>query len=517
MLATPSAAGATATDNADSAPKQFHQLSLAELVDRRRQGLCYNCGEKFVRGHKCARLFYIEYDETAPDDNIPVADDDHSANEPHVFLNAISGIDGHTMSLLVIVGDERVVALVDSGSMHNFVQPQLVQRLQLPLSPVHNNLHVIVANGDRLVSSGLCHDLDIMIDGKPFTIDCYALDIYSVDIILGTAWLSIWDFKSMRMAIWRSTQEITLYSLVDSRPLLCVALANDDLLPRLLAEFDDLFAEPQGLPPACTIDHRIHLKTGSVPVAVRPYRYPQLQKDKLERQCATMLQQGIIWPSTSPFSSPVLLVCKSDATWRFCVDHRALNAVTAKDKLPIPIVDELLDELRGACFFSKLDLRFGYHQVRMHDADIHKTAFRTHQGHFESLVMPFGLTSAPAKFQALMNTVLAPFLRRFVLVFFYDILIYSSTWSEHLQHIRAVLRVVRDNKLVLKRSKCRFGERTVHYLGHVVSAEGVAMDEQKIQAVENWPPPRSVRAVRGFLGLAGYYCKFKRDYGAAQA
>lgn len=187
MPATPSGAGATATDNADSAPKQFHQLSLAELVDRRRQGLCYNCGEKFVRGHKCARLFYIEYDETAPDDDIPVADDDHSANEPHVFLNAISAIDGHTMNLPVIVGDERVVALVDSGSMHNSVQPQLVQHLQLPLSPVHSDLHVIVANGDRLVSPGLCHDLDIMIDGEPFTIDCYALDICSVDIILGTA------------------------------------------------------------------------------------------------------------------------------------------------------------------------------------------------------------------------------------------------------------------------------------------------------------------------------------------
>jgi hypothetical protein len=188
-------------------------------------------------------------------------------------------------------------------------------------------------------------------------------------------------------------------------------------------------------------------------------------------------------------------VKKGDGTWRLCVNYRALNSATIKDKFPIPVIEELLDELRGAEFFTKLDLRSGYHQVRMHDADVEKTAFHTHQELFEFLVMPFSLTNAPATFQTLMNDVLWPFLWQFILVFFDDILIYSPSWSEHLHHVNLVLAKLQEHQLAVKKSKCSFSTREVVYLGHVISATGVTVDDHKVCTILDWPMPESVRAV----------------------
>jgi hypothetical protein len=204
---------------------------------------------------------------------------------------------------------------------------------------------------------------------------------------------------------------------------------------KLLDEYSVLFSEPQSLSPKRDCDHTIPLMLEAKIVNQRLYRLPHHQKNVLEDIVKDMLQKGIIKDSTSPYSSLVVLVKKKDHTWRKCTDYRKLNLQTVKNKYPIPIIEDLLDELHGASVFSKIDLRSGYHQIRMKEEDISKTAFTTHQGHYEYVVMPFGLTNAPATFQQLMNSVLAPVLRKFVLVFFDDILIYSKSLTEHISHL----------------------------------------------------------------------------------
>jgi hypothetical protein len=281
----------------------------------------------------------------------------------------------------------------------------------------------------------------------------------------------------------------------------------------VLQHFEDVFAAKTDLPPKRPEDHEIPLKDGCKPPNIRPYRVPHKQKDEVEQLIRSLLQDELIRPSISPYSSPAILVRKKDGSLRLCIDYRELNSQTVKNRFPIPVIEDLLDELYGAQVFSKIDLNSEYHHIRMKDSDVSKTAFRTYFGHFEFLVMPFDLTNAPATFQSLMNKIFSSYLRKFVLAFFGDILIYSQSIQDHVHHLSMVLEVLRGNKLTAKRSKCVFATSQVEYLGHIISSQGVATDPEKIVAIQNWKPPKSVTQLRSFLGLTRYYRRFIQGYG----
>lgn len=283
---------------------------------------------------------------------------------------------------------------------------------------------------------------------------------------------------------------------------------------QLLDEYRDVFPDdlPKGLPPPREIDHRIVLEAGAQPTSKAPYRMSQAELDELRRQLDDLLAHGLIRPSVSPFGAPVLFDKKADGSLRLCIDYRGLNRVTIKNKYPLPRIDDLFDRLHGARYFSKIDLRSGYWQVRVHEADVEKTAFRTRYGHFEFLVLAFGLTNAPATFMDLMQRTFRPYLDEFVIVYLDDILIYSNSLEEHLGHLRLVLDKLRESKLYAKMSKCEWAKRELAFLGHVVGERGLKMDDRKIAAIQAWPPLKDVKAVRSFLGLAGYYRRFVQNF-----
>ena len=230
-------------------------------------------------------------------------------------------------------------------------------------------------------------------------------------------------------------------------------------LAAVLRSYQDVFpsALPPGLPPAREVDHAIELEPGAPPPSRPTYRMSFQELEELERQLKEYTDNGWIRPSMSPYGAPILFVKKKDGTIRMCTDYRALNKITKKNVYPLPRIDELLDRLQGARFFTKIDLRQGYHQIRIKEADVEKTAFRTRYGHYEYTVLPFGLTNAPATFMGLMNEVFRPLLDKSVVVYLDDILIYSRTWEEHVRHIKEVLDRLRANKLYAKMSKCEFG------------------------------------------------------------
>ncbi|KAI3815748.1 hypothetical protein L1987_15429 [Smallanthus sonchifolius] len=397
---------------------------------------------------------------------------------------------------------------------------------------------VEIANGKSITINSVIRNCNLELNNHVFSVDLLPMQLGSFDIIIGMDWLSkhhaeVFCYEKCIRIPLPSGDTLVIF---DEKPcrglqLMSCTLAQKYLRKKYVAflahvvdtkdkgkelqdipiirDFPKVFPEDlPGLPPPRQVEFRIDLVPGATPVAKAPYRVAPSEMQELASQLQELSSKGFIRPSHSPWGAPVLFVKKKDGSLRMCIDYRELNKLTIKNRYLLPRIDDLFDQLKGSTCFSKIDLRSGYHQLRVLDEDIPKTAFRTRYGHYEFMVMPFGLTNAPAVFMDLMNRVCKPYLDKFVIIFIDDILIYSKMKAEHEQHLRLILELLKKEQLYAKFSKCEFWLKEVQFLGHIVNDKGIHVDPAKIEAIKNWSTPKTPTEIRSFLGLAGYYRRF---------
>ncbi|XP_072093104.1 transposon Tf2-1 polyprotein isoform X4 [Arachis hypogaea] len=486
-------------------------------------GVCYSCGQP---GHIASNCPEKKKYETG------------RVQQPgRVYTTSTVGAEG---SETLIRGNCEMAgkilnALFDSGASHSFIAFEKAHELGLRMVVLGYDLKVYNATHEATVTRIGCPQVPFRVQQRKFVHDLICLPMTGLDLILGLDWLSknhvLLDCSEKSVQFMPEGSEAPvvvnsyyLNSMIvncsgtecQGIMLLTAGVSGDDQsleqIP-VVCEFPDVFPDDiNEFPPNREVEFAIELVPGSGPISITPYRMSPLEMAELKAQLEDLLGKHFIRPSVSPWGAPVLLVKKNDGSMRLCVDYRQLNKITVKNKYPLPRIDDLMDQLQGAGVFSKIDLRSGYHQIRVRDEDIPKTAFRTRYGHYEYTVMSFGLTNAPAVFMDYMNRIFRPYLDKFVIVFIDDILVYSKTEEEHTDHLRTVLQILRDRKLYAKLSKCEFWKSEVKFLGHVVSKQGIAVDPAKVEAVMNWERPTSVTEIRSFLGLARYYRRFIKGF-----
>ncbi|TYK17993.1 Ty3/gypsy retrotransposon protein [Cucumis melo var. makuwa] len=382
------------------------RLSNVEFRARLDRGLCCRCNEKYSHGHCCKKEEKVELKQL------------DITEGAEVEFKAITGFTSKgTMQLKGHVKDKEVIVLIDSGATHNFIHQALVDEKKI-LIEEGTPLGVTIGDGTRYKGKRICRKVELRLNELTIVADFLTVVLGKVDVVLGMQWLDTTKNNEGSLTILNYKK---ILELEDQGFLLewknYELEAEDDcekeqetkgeeeelpMIKFLLARYADISETPKGLPPKRAIDHHILTLLKQRPINVRPYKYSHVQKEEIEKLAVEMLQTGVIRPSHSPYSSPILLVKKKDGGWRFCVDYRKLNQATTSDKFPIPVIEEPFDELHRPTVFSKMDFKSGYHQIKMRE-DIEKTAFRTHNGHYEFLVIPFGLTNAPTTFQSLMN------------------------------------------------------------------------------------------------------------------
>ncbi|KAK7264749.1 hypothetical protein RJT34_32359 [Clitoria ternatea] len=429
-----------------------------------------------------------------------------------------------------IINKISLTVMYDSGASHSFIANDCVEKLKLPVIELPFDLFVHTPGNNPIVTSKACWKCPIVIDGRDFKANLFCLPLSGLEVIIGLDWLSdnhvLIDchnktimFKEPVNLNPEDSRFLTANQVSASLKggaqgfmlLLSTKGEQESKIKNLpvVCEFPDVFPEDiPGLPPERDVEFSIDLVPGVGPISIAPYRMSPLELAELKKQLEEMIEKQFIRPSVSPWGAPVLLVKKKDGSMRLCVDYRQLNKVTIKNRYPLPRIDDLMDQLRGATVFSKIDLRSGYHQIRVKKEDVTKTAFRTRYGHYEYLVMPFGVTNAPAVFMDYMNRIFHPYLDKFVVVFIDDILVYSKNREEHVEHLKVVLEILKKKQLYAKLSKCEFWLEEVNFLEHVISQGGIAVDPSKVEAVLKWERPTTITEIRSFLGLAGYYRRF---------
>nr|ABA94359.1 retrotransposon protein, putative, Ty3-gypsy subclass [Oryza sativa Japonica Group] len=482
---------------------------------KREQGskpvVCFNCGDPGHYADKCPKPRRVKVVPAQSNSAVPAS----KARVNHVA--AAEAQDAPDVILgTFLVNLVPATVLFDSGATHSFLSMSFAGNHGMEVEDLRRPLMVSTPSNQAL-SLQRSPSVRIEIQGVPFLANLILLESKDLDVILGMDWLA-----RHKGVIDCANRKVTLTSN-DGRVVTVHALSSASLRSRLnqitleeipiVREYPDVFPDDlPGMPPKRDIEFRIDLAPGTTPIHKRPYRMAANELAEVKRQVDDLLQKGYIRPSSSPWGAPVIFVEKKDHTQRMCVDYRALNDVTIKNKYPLPRIDDLFDQLKGATVFSKIDLRSGYHQLRIKEEDIPKTVFTTRYGLFECTVMSFGLTNAPAFFMNLMNKVFMEYLDKFVVVFIDDILIYSRTKEEHEEHLRLALEKLREHQLYAKFSKCEFWLSEVKFLGHVISAGGVAVDPSNVESVTNWKQPKTVLEIRSFLGLAGYYRRFIENF-----
>ncbi|KAJ9558426.1 hypothetical protein OSB04_013040 [Centaurea solstitialis] len=442
-----------------------------------------------------------------------------------------------------LINSIRAKVLFDTGSDYSYATPKLLKQCCVNLKPLDQPYEADTVNG-RVWVREFARGCTIDLEGCLVHVVLRLIPMEGLDVILGMDWMirnkvkidceqkmvriKLPDGRTAVVYGAKRNRSTSLISVIKANRCIrkgCVwfmAYVVDSDRDKLevkdvevVRDYPEVFPEDLvSLPPDREIEFRIDLVPGATPIAKAPYRLAPSELKEMLAQLQELLDKGFIRPSTSPWGAPVLFVKKKDGTMRMCIDYRELKKVTVKNKYPLPRIDDLFDQLQGAKFFSKIDLRSGYHQLKVREEDIPKTAFRTRYGHYEFLVMSFGLTNAPAAFMDLMNRVCKPYLDEFVIVFIDDILIYSKTAEEHGEHLRKVLEMLKRERLYAKFSKCEFWLKEVQFLGHIVTQEGIKVDPAKIEAIKDWESPKSPSEVRSFLGLAGYYRRFIEHFSA---